>query len=151
MEIEQIKDKKTGKVMKTKDGVVLQEFKFEIKDTFIPIFNKPMEFETEGLNPQTNKVEKFKNYKLKCYVKHLGETVVKDNKASEEIFVTLTKGQYDSFMKKFVEDKAFEPNQHLWVAFGYISKLGKDCVGIGLKGSGKKAKTFDEFVEVEEN
>ncbi len=138
---------KDKEVLKTEDGRELQRFTFEAGDVFIPKFNKPIVKTTEGVNSKTKKKETYEKYLLKCSVKNKDNEIILNNADENEIFVELTPTQYKSFMRKYDDDKDFEANQHLWVAYNYESEKYGQQVGIGLKGKSRDAKSFEDFEE----
>ena len=143
MKTEIIKDKQ-GKVLKTKEGVELQKFEFEVGDSFIPSFNRPIVNKVEGVNSKTGKTETYEKFKLKCKVRNSEGVLITDKSGSSEIFVDLTPSQYNTIIGKLEKDDIFEPNQHLWSCYEYKNSKGS-WVGIGIKGSHKKPKDFGDF------
>lgn len=151
MKISQVKNEK-GEVLKTQDGIELQEFKFEKGDEFVPSYNTILVKEYEAEEEIKGKKQKVKRYinKIKAKVRDAEKNIVKDNQGNKEVFVLLTPSQAKSLQKKI--DNGDEINQKLFTAYEYESSIGTQEVGIGYKGEHKPAKDFDDFdnPEVEE-
>jgi hypothetical protein len=145
---------KDGQVLTTEDGQELTENRFEVGDTFIPLFNSVLENtkEVEVKNQKTGEMEKknITNYSLKCVVRDVnGEEVTQTRMVDEkevtekEIFIGLTPAQAKSLKKKVEE--GVELNQNLFVAYNYHSKDYGKQIGIGIKKANKPAKSFEDF------
>jgi len=146
MEVRKLKNSK-GEILTTKEGIELEELRFEPGDEFIPVFNKVLEKTNEGVEVVKNgkkTKQNITNYSLKCRVRDRNKQQVTHNN-SEEVFVTLTPTQAKSLMKKVEE--GIELNQNLFVAYKYESKDYGSQVGLGLKKANKAAKTFNDFDE----
>jgi hypothetical protein len=143
MEVRKVKNKK-GEILTTKQGVELEELRFEAGDEFVPQFTKVLEKTNEVEIEEKGQLVKKKitNYSLKCRARDRNKQQIK-NKDSEDIFVTLTPSQAKSLKKKIEE--GLELNQHLFVAYKYESKDYGEQIGLGLKKANKPAKTFDQL------
>lgn len=134
MEVRKIE--KDGKVMTTKDGQELLEYRFSIGDEFVPQFNKVL-VKTRTVQIK-GKDKQITNYSLKCKVRDKnGQDVNK----GLDIFVTLTPAQAKSLQKK--EAEGIELNQHVFCAYSYKSENYGDQVGVGFKQRNKPPVTFD--------
>ena len=143
MEVRKVKNKK-GEILTTKEGVELEEHRFEAGDEFVPLFTKVLEKTNEIEMEEKGKIikKKITNYSLKCRARDRNKQQIK-HKDSEDIFVTLTPSQAKSLKKKIEE--GLELNQHLFVAYKYESKDYGEQIGLGLKRANKPAKTFEQL------
>jgi len=137
--VEIIKNK-LGETLTTKDGVELKDYKFEVGDVFIPVFN--------SLISKSNTIQETKNGKniSKTITNYKIKTIVKDYNDEEPIFVSLTPTQATTLNKKIADGVLI--NQELFNAYSYDDKDGNSWVGIGLKGKHIPNKTFKDFEEV---
>lgn len=143
MEVRKVKNK-AGVILTTKEGVELEELRFEAGDEFVPLFTKVLERTNDAEVEEKGKIVKKKitNYSIKCRARDRNKQIIK-HKDSEDIFVTLTPAQAKSLKKK--AEEGIEINQHLFVAYNYESKEFGDQIGLGLKKANKPAKTFEEL------
>ena len=126
---------KDGKVLMTKDGQELLEYRFSVGDEFIPEYNKVL---VKTRNVQVKGKEKqITNYSLKCKVKDQNGQAVN---GGEAVFVTLTPAQAKSLDKKVTE--GVELNQHVLCAYKYKSENYGDQIGLGFKQKNKPAIDF---------
>ena len=140
MEMNQIKNTKTGEAMTTKEGEPLMSLKFEIGDEFIPMSNTVFEKTREVL--VKGKKQQITNYTLKCHARDKNGTVLKCG-GTDELFVTITKAQADSLKKKI--EAGVQLSQNLFVAYKYESKNYGAQVGLGLKKAQTPPKSFEDF------
>jgi len=139
MEFRKVKNSE-GEILTTKEGVELEELRFEVGDEFVPLFNTVLERTHDAkVNGQKRKIT---NYSIKCRARDKNKEIIK-HKGEDEIFVALTPAQATSLKKKVEED--IELNQNLFVAYKYKSKDYGTQIGLGLKKAHKPAKTFDDF------
>lgn len=126
---------KEGKTLKTKDGIVLKEYRLENQDIFIPVFNDILE--------QKNEFEgkTIINHKIKAKVVDIKGKI----KDGEEIYLSLTPTQAKTIQKKL--DNNIEINQELFICYEYESENYGLQLGVGIKGNTKPAKNFDDFKE----
>ena len=134
MEVRKIE--KDGKVLMTKDGKELLEYRFSIGDEFIPEFNKVL-VKTKDVTIK-GKTKQITNYTLKCKVKDKNGQAINNG---ECIFVTLTPAQAKSIQKK--EAEGIELNQHVFCAYKYTSENYGDQIGLGFKQKNKPPITFE--------
>ena len=139
MEFRKVKNSE-GEILTTKEGVELEELRFEVGDEFVPLFNTVLERTHDAtVNGQKRKIT---NYSIKCRARDKNKEIIK-HKGEDEIFVALTPAQATSLKKKVEE--AIELNQNLFVAYKYKSKDYGKQIGLGLKKAHKPAKTFEHF------
>jgi len=146
MEVRKVKNK-DGIVLTTREGIELEELRFESGDEFIPIFNKVLEKTNEGVEVVKNgkkSKQNITNYSIKCRARDRNKQKV-IHKGNDEIFVTLTPTQAESLKKK--SEDGIELNQNIFVAYKYKSKDYGEQIGLGPKKANKPAKTFDDFDE----
>jgi hypothetical protein len=131
---------KDGTQMTTQKGEVMEEFRFEPGDEFIPLYNKVGEKtrDVEVVKDGKKKKQSITNYYIKCNVRDSDKNMV-----AQEVFVTLTPSQANTLKNKVNE--GIELNQNVFVAYTYVSEKYGDQVGVGVKGNMKPAMTFDEF------
>jgi hypothetical protein len=144
MEFRKIKNKE-GEILTTKDGVELQELRFEVGDEFVPLYNSVMKKTNKA--KVKGKTQEITNYSIKCRARDKNKQPVTLNGESE-VFVTLTPAQAESLKKKAKE--GVELNQNLFVAYEYESEKYGMQIGLGLKKANKPAKNFDDFDNQEE-
>ena len=143
MEIRKLKNKK-DEILTTKDGVELEELRFEVGDEFIPCYNSVM----ERINKHTDEKGEEKsitNYTIRCTARDKEGKQI-EHRGEKEIYVVLTPTQAKSLKKK-IEDN-IELNQNMFVAYNYQSKEHGQQIGVGLKNL-KPAKTFSDFEDAE--
>ena len=139
MEFRKVKNSE-GEILTTKEGVELEELRFEVGDEFVPLFNTVLERTHDAtVNGQKRKIT---NYSIKCRARDKNKEIIK-HKGKDEIFVALTPAQATSLKKKAEED--IELNQNLFVAYKYESKDYGTQIGLGLKKAHKPAKQFEDF------
>jgi len=120
-----------GEQLKTKDGLDLVDYTFEVGDTFIPQHN--------SIIVSQKGEAKFPKYLLLCKVKDKDGNVVKSEDGKDEIFVRLTESQNKSMQKKIDSAKADRENtslqitQHVFVAYEYDSKDYGKAIGVGFQ------------------
>jgi len=129
---------KAGEVLKTKEGQIMYDYRFEAGDEFIPQHNSLMKKSHQAVVDGVKKT--ITNHKLKV--------IVKDYNNNEVVYVSLTPSQANTFNKK-IEDEVIL-NQNLFCAYTYEDKDGNEWVGVGFKPKNTTPKTFDDFPEVEE-
>jgi len=132
-----------GEVLTTKEGVELEELRFEVGDEFVPIFNSVLERTHEAT--VQGRTKNITNYSIKCRARNKNKEIIK-HKNEEDIFVALTPGQAQSLNKKVEE--GLELNQNLFIAYRYKSKDYGTQIGLGLKNANKPAKTFADFDKI---
>jgi len=140
MKIEQIKDKKTGKVMKTKEGLELKEKVFEEGDEFIPqyssIIERPNEFKDKDGKEKT-----VTNYFIKAKVRDKDGNIIYNKEQDDEFhFVRLTEGQAKQLRNRLKD--GVELNQNIFVVYQYNNEYG-DFLGFKSKSDLKDPINFD--------
>ena len=143
VKVQEVKNKK-GEALKTKEGVALKEYFFEVGDLFIPQHN--------SIISKSHKAEVEENGKkiTKTITNHKLVVKVKDYpKAGEEedIFISLTPSQAKSIQKKLdnPNPEISVINQHLFIAYNYKDSDGNDWVGVGFKNESIKPKSFEDI------
>ena len=144
MEFRKLKNAE-GQVLTTKEGVELEELRFEVGDEFIPMFNSVLEKTHDA--KVNGKDKKITNYSIKVRARDKNKQAVLHN-GEKEIFVTLTQAQAKSLKKKASE--GVELNQNIFVAYEYKSENYGMQIGLGLKKSNTPAKTFADFEKTED-
>jgi len=133
MKIKEIKDKKTKKSLKTKEGKVLKDKMLEAGDEFIPEFNRFKEVVTEY--EEEGQKKKVTNHFLKCKVKGKeGKIIENEDEETDDDkykhFIRFTDGQV-KVMKKLI-DEGVQLNQNIFSAYEYTNDYGTQ-VGVGIK------------------
>lgn len=135
---------KDGKpLISTKDGRELIELRLEEGDVFIPIFNSVTSNKKEVL--VKGKKKSIINYSIKAILRDKTGKDFIDRDGNKEVWVSLTPTQAKSIQKKL--DEGILINQELFHAYEYesIDFPDEKFIGVGIRGSGVKAKTFDDF------
>ena len=123
---------KDGKILKTKEDVVLKDNVLEIGDSFIMVNN----------TIRSRKTTEFYNYSITAKVKDKNGLVLKVNDL-EEIFLKITPMQAQSLINK--QKEGIELNQHLFIVYEYISQEHGKQIGFGVKRTFNKSKDFKDF------
>jgi len=133
-----LRNKETQEEMKTKEGVVMVEHRFEKGDEFIPKYNAVIVDNKKVL--VRGKEQEIENYYVKAEVRNNE----KNEKSSEDgEFITLTPTQ-----KKYldrIKNDGVMINQEVFVAYEYEHEKYGLQVGIKLKSESVPAKTFKDF------
>lgn len=145
VQINELKNKESGEVLKTKEGKVLKEYKLEEGDEFIPRINSLLEKKSKDKEGKT-----IINYSLPVKVRNEKGELFQNEEGEEEIFVTLTPTQAKNF-RNTTEKKGIFPNQNLWTTYSYYSeKYQSNFLGITLKSENTKALDFEDLEKEEE-
>ena len=140
MKIEQIKDKKTGKVMKTKEGLELKERIFEEGDEFIPQYNSILERSNE-FKDKDGKKKTVTNYFIKAKVRDKDGNIIYNKEQDDEFhFVRLTEGQAKQLRNRLKD--GVELNQNIFVVYQYNNEYG-NFLGFKSKYDLKDPINFD--------